>query len=136
MTSYTDCLVLKIEEYVDNELDNTLFVLYDKNEETYLVRGKRSSINGKEPPVYSFNCDYSRDLNDFISVVICPKSKISYTLFNYSDLPYNSEDIDYEYLKCFDDDKTYEVTGYDNQKYNGKKILKLLRILQYVFNYY
>ena len=42
----TDCLVLKIEEYIDNELDTTLFLLYDNNQETYLVKGKRSNVFG------------------------------------------------------------------------------------------
>ena len=136
MDPSTDCLVLKIEEYVDSVLDTTLFVLYDKNEEKYLIRGKRSSYSGNEPNSYSFNCNYTSELNDFINLVICPKSRLSYTLLNYNDLPCNSENIDYDYLISLDDDKIYEVTGYDNQTYNKKKFLRILRTLKYVFNYY
>jgi hypothetical protein len=136
MEPSTDCLVLKIEEYVDNVLDNTLFVLYDKNEENYLIRGKRSSYNGIEPNCYSFSCNYTNEVNDFISLVICPKSKVSYTLLNYNDLPYSSDDIDYHYLIYSNDDKIHEITGYDNQRYNKKKFLRILRTLKYVFNYY
>ena len=55
---------------------------------------------------------------------------------NYNDLPYNSDDIDYDYLIYLDDDKIHEVTGYDNQIYNRKKFLRILRTLKYVFNYY
>jgi hypothetical protein len=136
LSSATDCLVLKIEEYVDNTLDTTLFVLYDKNEETYLIRGKRSDINGKEPINYSFSCYYTEELNEFISFVLCPKSKISYSLFNYDDLPSDPCEIDYNYLKDLDDDKMYEIAGYDNQKIDKKKLLPILKFLKYVFNYY
>jgi hypothetical protein len=136
LTSSTDCLVLKIEEYVDSNLDTTLFVLYDKNEETYLIRGKRSDFNGKEAVSYSFNCYYTKELNDFISFIICPKSKLSYTLLNYHDLPCDEDNIDYNYLKNLDSDKLYEVAGYDNQQYNKKKFLSILKFLKYVFNFY
>jgi len=136
LTSTTDCLILKIEEYVDNTLDTTLFVLYDKNEETYLIRGKRSDFNGKEAVSYSFNCYYSKELSDFISFVVCPKSKLSYTLFSYSDLPLDNEEINYNYLNNLDNDKLYEVAGYDNQKYNKKQIVSILKFLKYVFNIY
>ena len=136
LTSSTDCLVLKIEEYVDNNLDTTLFVLYDKNEEKYLIRGKRSDINGRESISYSFNCYYSKELSDFISFIVCPKSKLSYTLINYDDLPLDYQEIDYNYLKNLDNDKLYEISGYDNQKYNKKQIISILKFLKYVFNYY
>jgi hypothetical protein len=136
-TVSTDCLVLKIEEHVDGELDTTLFILYDNNEETYLVRGKRSNVFGKPETVpYSFYCNYASDLTDFINFVICKKSRISYTLSNYDDLPNNVDEIDYQYLKELDGDIAYELAGYDNQKYNKKEILKLLRVLRNVFNYY
>ena len=136
LTSSTDCLILKIEEYVDNTLDTTLFILYDKNEETYLIRGKRSDFNGKEAVSYSFNCYYSKELSDFISFIVCPKSKLSYTLFSYNDLPLDNEEIDYNYLNNLDNDKLYEVAGYDNQKYNKKQIVSILKFLKYVFNIY
>ena len=42
-----DCLVLKIEEYdIDNgNLDTTLFIIYDKKEHKYVIRGKRNSLS-------------------------------------------------------------------------------------------
>jgi len=135
-TSSTDCLILKIEEYVDNNLDTTLFVLYDKNEETYLIRGKRSDTNESKSISYSFNCYYSKELNDFISFILCPESKLSYTLINYDDLPLDHENIDYHYLKNLDNNKLYEIVGYDNQEYDKKKILNILKFLKYMFNYY
>jgi len=133
----TDCLVLKIEEHVDGDLDTTLFILYDNAEESFLVRGKRSDVFGKPQSVpYSFYCKYASELIYFISFVICKKSKISYTLYNYDDLPNNSDDIDFEYLKKLDGDKAYELAGYDNQNFSKKQILQYLRMLRNVFNYY
>ena len=133
----TDCLVLKIEEHVDGVLDTTLFIVYDNNEDTYLVRGKRSNVFGKPETVqYSFYCNYASDLIEFISFVICKKSKISYTLSNYDNLPKNADEIDYQYLKDLDGDIAYELAGYDNQNFNRKNLLKHLRMLRNVFNYY
>ena len=139
LTSSTDCLILKIEEYVNNNIDTTLFVLYDKNEEKYLIRGKRSDFNGKEAVSYSFNCYYSKELSDFISFIVCPKSKLSYTLFSYNDLSLDDDEIDYNYLNSLnnlDNDKFYEIAGYDNQKCNKKQIVSMLNVLKYVFNFY
>jgi len=133
----TDCLVLKIQEYIDNELDTTLYILYDTNKESYLVRGSRNNVFGKPKPIpYSFSCICASELIDFINFVICKKSKISYTLYNYDDLPNDEDKIDYEYLKDLDNDSAYELAGYDNQNYNKKEILKYLRMLRNVFNYY
>jgi len=133
----SDCLVLKLQEYIDDELDTTLFILYDKNEEYYIVNGKRSEVDGRPSPVsYKFQSNYASDLVEFISFVICKKSKISYTLYNYYDLPNDSNNIDYDYLKELDDNSGYELAGYDNQKFNKKEILKYLRMLKNVFNYY
>ena len=67
----TDCLVLKIQEYIDNELDTTLYILYDTNKESYLVRGSRNNVFGKPKPIpYSFSCNCASELIDFINFVI------------------------------------------------------------------
>jgi hypothetical protein len=137
-TTTTDCLVLKIEEYLDTSLlDTTLFILYDKNQEVYLIRGKRRDLKNKNVSVpYSFYCKHASDLFDLISMLTCESSKLSFTLYNYNDLPYFSSEIDYEYLKKLDSDHSYELVGYDNERKNKKQIIKYLRILKNVFNYY
>lgn len=137
-TTTTDCLVLKIEEYLDTSLlDTTLFILYDKNQEVYLIRGKRRDIKKNNVSVpYSFYCKHASDLFDLISMLTCESSKLSFTLYNYNDLPYFSSEIDYEYLKNLDSDHSYELVGYDNERKNKKQIIKYLRILRNVFNYY
>ena len=133
----TNCLVFKLEEFYDYELDTTLFILYDKNEEMYLIRGKRSALtNETEGVSYSFRCKYVEELLEFIKLVICSDSLLNYTLYNYDNLPYDCDDITFDSLKDDDNDRDYEITGFDNQKYSDKKMKKFLRILKYVFNYY
>lgn len=132
----TDCLVLKIEEYdIDNgKLDTTLFVIYDKKEQQFIIRGKRSHVS-MDLCTYSFNCEFAHELFDFITFVICKKNQWSYTIFNYNNLPATSDEITYEFLKQHEL-KVYELAGYDNQKFNKHELLSNLRILRNVFNYY
>ena len=135
--SNQDCLVLKIEE-VESEsknLDNTLFVVYDSNEGHFIVRGKRIDDSAREFVPYSFMCDDAKSLADFISFTICKSNLWCYTLYNYNNLQYCSENITYEFL-VENEDMSYEITGYDNQKYNRKQLLSNLRMLRNVFNYY
>jgi hypothetical protein len=135
-TPSTDCLIFKIQEFIDNELDTTLFIFYDKNEETYFIRGKRSDTPVLESFSYSFTCKYAKDVVNFISLVLCPKSKISYTIYCCDDLPCDSDDITYTYLDDICNDRTYELSGFDNQKLNRKYLTKTINTLKYVFNYY
>lgn len=135
--SNQDCLVLKIEE-IESEskkLDNTLFVVYDSNEDHFIVRGKRIDDASREFVPYSFMCEDAKSLANFISFTICKSNLWSYTLYNYDNLPYYSENITYEFL-VENEDMSYEITGYDNQKYNRKQLLSNLRMLRNVFNYY
>jgi hypothetical protein len=127
-----------MQECIDCEIDTTLFILYDKNENYYVVTGERSQVCGKPLPVsYKFYCKFPAQLFDFISIVICEKSKINYTLYNYNDLPEYSQNIDYQYLKkLLDNNSGYELAGYDNKNFNKEEILKYLNMLKNVFNYY
>ena len=63
-TRIDDCLVLKFEEIEDNSnnVDTTVYVLYDKNEHHYVVRGQRRWSEKVQSCTYSFNCEYARDL--------------------------------------------------------------------------
>jgi hypothetical protein len=137
MSSFTtDCLVLKIvEHYVDTkDLDTTLYVLYDKITHHFVIRGKRNSE--KMPScTFSFNCEFAHELADFISFIICEKNQWTYVLYNYDNLPATSDEITYDFLTR-NDSKVYEIAGYDKQEYNRDYLLKNLRILRNVFNYY
>ena len=132
-----DTLVLKIEENEThkNLIDTTLYILYDTRTERYVIRGKRRSTNTCDSKPYSFEVVSSRDLCDFIECVIDPLNRVSYTLYNYDNLNEHSDDITYEFLEEYDN-KEYEIVGYDNRKLNRQELLKQLRILRSVFNYY
>ena len=136
-TTVTDCLVLKIEEReTDVEiLDTTIYVIYDKKERNYVVRGKRRVINDIDSCTYSFVCKDHRDLADFLSFVVCKENLWTYVLYNYDNLPYDSNDITYEFLKEYESN-VYELTGYNNLDYSRKGLCSILRMLRNVFNYY
>ncbi len=131
-----DCLVLKIEEYddVSGLLDTSIFVLYDKKEHEYVIRGKRRVTERHDACDYSFVCEFAKDLADFISFVICKENLWTYVLYNYDNLPYDSNDITYDFLT--DVSPVYELGGYDKQKYSRRKLLQNLRMLRNVFNYH
>ena len=136
-TTVTDCLVLKIEEReTDVEiLDTTIYVIYDKKERNYVIRGKRRVTNNIDACTYSFVCKDHRDLADFLSFVICKENLWTYVLYNYDNLPYDSNDITYEFLKEYESN-VYELTGYNNLDYSRKGLCSILRMLRNVFNYY
>lgn len=136
-TVVNDCLVLKIEERdsVTNVLDTTIYVIYDKREHNYVVRGKRCDYKNVEACTYSFVCNYARDLADFLSFVMCKSSLWTYVLYNYDNLSYDSNEITYEFLNEYDS-KEYELAGYNNLEYSRKSLCKVLRMLRNVFNYY
>lgn len=133
---HKDCLVLKIEEYDidDGNLDTTLYIIYDKKEEKYIIRGKRTS-EIRESCTYSFNCEFAQELFDFITFVICKQNRWTYVLYNYDNLPATSDEITYEFLKR-DESKEYELSGYDRKKFKKSELLSNLRMLRNVFNYY
>jgi len=136
MPGLTDCLALKIQEYDidDNILDTTLYIIYDKKEHHYVLRGKRNDINMKSEP-YSFNCEFAHELIDFITFIICKKNNWSFILYNYDNLPATSDEITYDFMNV-NESYVYELGGYEKQKYNKTGLLKYLRILRNVFNNY
>jgi len=134
-TEFPDCLILKIVETDcdTNEVDTTMFVLYDYYQDTYIVRGKRQNTVRVIAAPYSFICHKASDLVDFISFVICKNNNWSYTLYNCDSLPADSFDIDYDFLVSTTK-SSYELAGYDNKKYGRNYLLRLLRILRNVHN--
>ena len=132
-----DCLVLKINEY-DAEtrlLDTSIFVLYDKKNHQFVVRGHRRITKKHHACTYSFVSNRAKDLADFIDFVICKENLWTYVLYNYDNLPADSNDITYEFL-LYNESKTYELSAYDKTKYCRTKLLRNLRMLRNVFNYY
>lgn len=131
-----DTLVLKIVEH-DVDLcrpDTTLYVLYDKATHRYVIRGKRNDSR-IDSCTYSFECEYANDLADFLEFLLDKTNTFSYILYNYDNLPETSNEITFEFLKMYDS-RVYELSGYDNEIYHRKTMLKNLRMLRNIFNYY
>ena len=98
-----DCLVLHLEEYNDNIqiVDTSLYIFYDKKQEFFVIRGKRKHECSDKFIPYSFICISEKDLADFIKYVICPFNKVKEILYNFPDLPANSNEITYNFLQNY-----------------------------------
>ena len=72
---------------------------------------------------------------DFIRTVICKENLWSYTLYNFSNLSPDSDDITFGELEM-NVRKEAEIVGYYYQQYNKKSLKRMLRILRNVYNYY
>ena len=134
-TTVPDCLVFKFQEIDDTtgDVDTTVYVLYDKNQHHYVVRGQRRWTPRYQSCTYSFNCEYAKDLVEFLQYVVCKGNIVNETLFNYDNLPYDSNDITYEFLHYYDH-SDYELAGYDRQKFGRKRLIRNLRMLRNVSN--
>lgn len=135
----TDCLVFKIQEIdVDaetNKIDTTIYIIYDKKNHKYLIRGKRGDTPRFHSCTYSYECEFASDLADFIQYLICPDNKVNEILYNYDNLPENPNEITFDFLNE-NDYPAYEISGYNNQKMDRKRLLKNLRMLRNIFNYF
>jgi hypothetical protein len=136
-TTLPDCLVLKLQEYgvTLEHIDTTVYILYDVNEGKYVVRGQRRCTPTHQSCTYSFDCEFAEDLVDFLRYLICKTNTVNEVLYNYDNLPYNSNEITYEFLKAHDD-RNYEISGYNGYKLKKNRLLRNLRMLRNVFNYY
>jgi hypothetical protein len=130
-----DTLVLKIVEH-DVDLgrpDTTLYILYDKATHRYVIRGKRNSRT-IDSCTYSFECECANDLADFLEFLLDKTNNFSFILYNYDNLPATSNEITFNFLETYDSN-VYEISGYDN-KLKRQYLLRNLRILRNIFNYY
>ena len=132
-----DCLVLKLEEIDSDleELDQSVFIFYDQNVETYVVRGRRRWTPTIQSCTYSYECDNADDLADFLEYIFCSDNNVNEILYNYDNFPDNSNDITFEFLNEHEH-KDYEISGYNNQKHSHKRFKRLLRMIRKVGNYY
>ena len=134
----TDCLVLKIIEFTDsekNEIDTTLYILFDTKNCDFIVRGKRSTIKKNVAKEFNFTCNSSESLIDFISIAICKENLSTYIFYNYDNLPFYSNNITFDFLnKNFNSQN--EIAGYEKLKYSRKRLTKYIDILKSVFNFY
>ena len=133
-TPPTDCLVLKFMEFSveDQSVDTILYILYDKEEERFIVRGRRNNENIKFNS-FSFQCDYAHELEPFIRFLVGKDNKVLTDLLNYQELPVSSDDISFEYLEE-NDIIANQLIAYSPSTYKSKKIRTALRLLRDVYN--
>ena len=133
----TDCLVLKLEEVErnTNKIDTTAYIIYDKKNHRYLIRGRRRWTPVWQSCTYSFECEFAKDLADFIQYLICPDNRVNEVLYNYNNLPEDPNEITFEFLNEYDH-ADYEISGYNKKKLRRPRLLSNLRMLRNVFNYY
>jgi len=140
-----DCLVLKIQDFDPvYGLDTTLYILYDVNTRHYVLRGQRtpfpsivSEENKRRHSVpFSFVSSHTKGVQHlltFVSFVLCKELPWSMVLYNYVNLPKNSNHITYEFLSQHECGEI-ELVGYDKQTYKPKLLKRLICMLQHVFN--
>ena len=124
----SDCLVLQIEEIVreTNEGDHKIYILFDKNENHFVLRGKRRDVN---------ESDKKEDIVEFLSFIMDTSDCINYRLYNKFDLPWKSDDITYENLDETMDDCD-ELVGYDMVDFSRKTLRKRIAFLETIYNFY
>jgi hypothetical protein len=132
----TDCIVLKIEEFDNWELDNTIFIIYDKLKSQYLIRGRRSDTDKYNPVPISFIADNIDNLTEFILFILCKSNTYTYSMYNYDNLPDNQYEITYEKLKNLDNNVNYEIVTYTNKKLTKKCLYNMFNILKNIYNNY
>ena len=145
-----DCLVMKLIEYekyspvmsrsdLKKYRDVRLFVLYDTNKHTFIIRGKRTSTSKVKAKPFSFECRYLREVYDFIKLIFSIEHVFSIELYNLDNLPTNSNEITFKSLDRSLDLSSL-IVAYDTQMMskdsNRGMIYKFLSSLENVNNIY
>lgn len=136
--SQTDSyLTLCIEERSSDNYDiivNRLFLAYDSEQDSYVVYGK-SNRNGVDNEPYFFRSDKSSNMYQLMKFIISKESYNSYTLYNYNNMPYDLEEVDYYFMEE-NMDIRYEMAVYDNVMLTKRDFRKHLHMLKNVYNFY
>ena len=130
-----DCLVFKFEEVEKGtkKVDTTVYVLFDQRKHKYIVRGQRRWTPRYQSCSYSFDCEDICDLVYFLQYVICPGNRVNEVLYNYDNLPDDSNKITYEFLHDHDHED-YEISGYNKIKFSSKRLFNNLIMLRNIYN--
>jgi hypothetical protein len=130
-----DCLVFKFEEVEKDtgNIDTTVYVLFDQRKEKYIVRGQRRWTPKYQSCSYSFECGYICDLVEFLQYLVCRDNTVNEILYNYDNLPDDSNKITYEFLHDYDH-ADYEISGYNDKKFSKKRLFSNLRMLRNISN--
>jgi len=138
--SHTDSyLTLCIEERdsLNNyeTIANRLFISYDIEQQSYVVYGKSVRPVGIDNEQYFFRSDKSSDMYKFVRFIISKESYSSYTLYNYNNMPFDLEGVDYYFMEA-NMDIRYELAAYDNMRLKKQDFRRNLHMLKNVYNFY
>lgn len=137
------CMVICFEERDDDNnfesIDTRLFVTYDSVSEGYILNGKRVDVLSKKGrnktnfQPFMFCAKDSSDVADFILLTFSNNSKMSYTLFNYNNLPEDACDMTYDFM-VKNMDKKYEIAAFDNVLIRRALVKRLVRMSRVMYN--
>jgi len=159
----SDTLVIKVSEYgasssdeiSSRSLTSSLYVFYDYKTRFFGVRCGYTKKNG-DIGSFSYYVDNEDMVVEFLLEFFHDPLRTTVALVNYSDLPKNSDDITYEYLKENDEDKN-EISGYQynhdfdeeddedeeeggvkdkEEMFPNKEIRRYVKLIQSVYNEY
>ncbi len=137
MSQADSYLTLCIEERCDTDyknIVNRLFLAYDVEQESYVVYG-RNLRTGVDSEPFFFRADKSADMYKFVKFFVSKQSMCSYTLYNYNNMPFDLEYVDYFFMEE-NMDIRYELAAYDNVIIRRKDFKELSHMLKNVYNVY
>lgn len=129
--NFPDTLILKISKYT-YDVSNIMYILYDNSIDKYIIRGIKLFKRTYKSTNYSFECDSTTYLRDFIIMLFGNKSNINYSFYNYDNLPTTSDEITYDFLED-NDDKIYELSN-EITILNKKQLKHHLIMLTHILN--
>ncbi len=126
-----DCLVLQI--FANNdipEFSTKIFIWYDKNQHRFFLRGK----NYESENTFNFKSKKSRHIADFLTLILDKRSFIEVEMYNFTELPEDSNDITFEFLQS---DSTVEIiyTNYDYPLQHNE-LKRIIKMLSKIYNNY
>jgi len=134
-TEYNSLMVLCIEEreFIGNSIDTRLFIVYDHENNTFIILGKRSATERIDPEPYKFNYKYKNDLYEFIKVIL--NDNVNIIMYNFTSLESNTIDYNYYLFETKMNEKD-EITARDSVSLrNNKIIVNCLDSLKKSFNF-
>lgn len=130
-SSFPDTLVFKITRYT-HEVNHIMYILYDISRDIYIIRGNKLTKKTYEKINYSFECMSINYLRDFILTTLHNNSEISYSYYNYDNLPLTTAEVTFDFLEDYDD-KIYELSS-ETTILNKKELKNKLAMLKYILN--
>jgi hypothetical protein len=109
-TFIKDKLVLYIKE-TDKEtsvVDMSCYILYDENEEEFMITGIRDVSNKSCGEPYKFYCQKKKHVMNFILSIFDMRNDLTMILYNYIEL--------YDKYESFDEISFYDFHSQNNQK--------------------